>query len=103
MGRDKDSLTSLKDVISELLGDGSLPFGPDDVRIWEVWDEVVGPAISTNAQPDRIKRRQLRVRVSNPIWFQELKFMEGEIRENLNKRLGRKAIDKIEFKVGLQR
>lgn len=100
MGTDKKSLTSLKDVISELLGSGALPFNADDARIWSVWDDVVGPAIAENAQPLRIKNRQLKVRVSDPIWYQELKFLEGDIREKLNNRLGRKAVDKIEFSVG---
>ncbi len=96
----KKSLTSLKDIISELLESGALPFEPDDARIWKVWDEVVGPVIARNAQPLRIKNRQLRVRVSDPIWFQELKFMEESIREKLNDELGREAVTKIEFSVG---
>jgi len=100
MGKDKNSLTSLKDVISELLGSGALPFDADDARIWKVWDDVVGPAIARNAQPFRIKNRQLRVRVADPIWYQELKFMEESIREKLNQTLGRNAVDKIEFSVG---
>ncbi len=100
MGTDKKSLTPLRDVISELLGSGALPINLDDARIWKVWDEVVGPAIARNAQPLRIKNRQLRVRVSDPIWYQELKFIEESIREKLNNRLGRKAVDKIEFSVG---
>ena len=100
MGKDKKTMTALKDVIAELLRNGALPFDPDDARIWKVWDAVVGPAIARNSQPLSIKNRQLRVRVSDPIWFQELKFMEESIREKLNDRLGRKAVDKIEFRVG---
>ena len=100
MSGKKDSLTSLKDIISGLLGDSKLPFNPDDARIWKVWDAVVGPVIARNSQPLSIKNRQLKVRVSDPIWFQELKFMEESIREKLNDRLGRRAVDKIEFRVG---
>ncbi|MBW2216323.1 MAG: DUF721 domain-containing protein [Deltaproteobacteria bacterium] len=100
MSNKKDSMTSLKDVIAGLLNSGALPFNPDDSRIWKVWDEVVGPAIARNAQPLRIKGRYLKVRVSDPIWYQELQFMEENIREKLNEKLGRKAVDKIEFGVG---
>jgi len=100
MGSKKHSMTSLKDVIANLLKDDTLPFNPDDSRIWKLWEDVVGPAIASNAQPLRIKNRILKVRVSDPIWFQELKFMEGRIREKLNERLGREAVDKIEFGVG---
>jgi len=100
MVTEKKSLTSLKDVIANLLSDGALPFNPDDARIWKVWDEVVGPAISKNARPLWIKDRMLKVTVSDPIWLQELKFVENDIKEKLNKKLGRKAVEKIEFRVG---
>ncbi len=100
MGTDRHSLTPLKDVIANLLGNGALPFNPDDARIWKEWDDVVGPAISRNAQPLWIKDRRLRVTVSDPIWLQELKFVEENIKEKLNEKLGRKAVDKIEFRIG---
>ena len=100
MDAKRHSLTSLKDIITNLLSNGTLPFNPDDARIWKVWDEVVGPAISRNAQPSWIKNRRLKVTVSDPIWLQELKYVEEDIRERLNKKLDRKAIEKIEFRVG---
>ncbi|MCD4717431.1 MAG: DUF721 domain-containing protein [Desulfobacterales bacterium] len=100
MEKDGDSLVPLKDVISNILSDPTLPFNPDDANIWRVWDEVVGPAISKNARPLWIKNGKLKVTVSDPIWLQELQFVEKDIREKLNAKLGRKAVDKIEFRVG---
>jgi len=100
MDKGRDSLTSLRDVIANLLSDGALPFNPEDAYIWKVWDEVVGPDISRNAKPLWIKDRRLKVTVSDPIWLQELKFVEKDIKEKLNKKLGRKAVEKIEFRVG---
>jgi predicted nucleic acid-binding Zn ribbon protein len=100
MEKNGDSLIPLKDVISNILSDPTLPFNPDDANIWKVWDEVVGPAISKNARPLWIKNGKLKVTVSDPIWLQELQFVEKDIREKLNGKLGRKAVDKIEFRVG---
>jgi predicted nucleic acid-binding Zn ribbon protein len=100
MGTDKDSLTPLKDIIGNLMSDRRLPFDPQDATIWKVWDEVVGPAISRNAQPLWIKSGRLRVMVSDPIWLQELEFLESDMREKLNQRLGRQAVKKIEFRLG---
>jgi hypothetical protein len=96
----KSDLIPLRDIISGLLRDGTLPFNPDDVDIWKVWDDVVGETISKSARPSRIKKRRLSVTVSDPIWLQELHFLESTIREKLNSRLGRMAIDRIDFKVG---
>jgi predicted nucleic acid-binding Zn ribbon protein len=100
MAKDKNSLTPLKEVIANLLRDGGLPFNPDDAAIWKVWDDVVGSIIARHAQPSWIKNRNLRVTVSDPIWSQELKFMEEVIREKLNTKLGRPAVEKIDFRVG---
>ena len=66
-----------------------------------VWDEVVGPSISKNAQPSGIRDKKLKVIVSNPIWLQELQFTEESIRDQINMKLGRKAIQKIDFRVGV--
>jgi predicted nucleic acid-binding Zn ribbon protein len=100
MGTPTDSLTPLKNVIAGLLCDGTLPFHPDDAHIWEVWGEVVGTAISGHAHPSGIQRGLLRVTVTDPIWLQELKFLEESMRDRLNEKLGRKAINRIEFRVG---
>ena len=98
MGSKGTTLTPIKDIISGLLNEGTLPFDLADARIWEVWAEVVGPAIARNAHPSWIKNRTLRVRVSDPIWLQELQFSEEEIRARLNRRLGREAVEVIEFR-----
>ncbi|MBW2028865.1 MAG: DUF721 domain-containing protein [Deltaproteobacteria bacterium] len=99
MNKKKDSLTPLRDVISEILGDKNLPFNPKDALIWQVWDEVVGPTVSKYAQPSWIKDGLLRVKVSDPIWLQELRFLEGTIVEKLNQRLNRKALERIDFRL----
>jgi predicted nucleic acid-binding Zn ribbon protein len=96
----KAQLTSLKDVLADIFRDSDLPFNPDDALIWKVWDDAVGPAISKNAHPLWIKERNLRVTVSDPIWLQEIRFVEGTIRDKLNQKLGRIAVEKIEFRLG---
>ena len=99
MKETNDSLTPLKKIITDVLRDSSLPFNPDDARIWKVWDKVVGTPIARNAQPSWIKDGRLRIQVSDPIWLQELEFARETIREKLNDELGRKAVKKIEFRL----
>ena len=98
-GKD-EGLVPLKDVMASILKDPNLPFNPKDGLIWEVWDEVVGDTIAKNARPSWIKDGRLRVDVTNPIWLQELEFVKENIRERLNERLGREAVNKIEFRLG---
>lgn len=98
MAEKKDSMASLKEIISDLKRAPNLPFRLQDARIWEVWDEVVGLPISNHARPSGIHRGTLRVGVSDPIWLQELRFMEGELRDKLNRELGSKVIRRIDFR-----
>ena len=97
--RHKTSLTPLKDIISLLKKEG-LPFDLSDGKIWEVWEELVGVHISKHARPVWIKNQLLMVYVSSPIWIQELRYKEEEIKTRLNSILGRNAIKEIRFKVG---
>jgi predicted nucleic acid-binding Zn ribbon protein len=99
MDEKKESLTPLSDVISSLLGDASLPFNPDDGRIWRVWEEVVGVPVARHTRPLWIKEGKLRVSVTDPIWLQELGYVEKTIREKLNGKLGRTAVKRIEFRL----
>lgn len=99
MARRKDNLTPLGDVISELFQGGLLPFNPDDAKIWRAWDTTVGEAIAKHARPEWIKQKVLRVHVSDPIWLHELKYVGEEIRDRLNRNLGRCAVEKIEFRM----
>jgi predicted nucleic acid-binding Zn ribbon protein len=99
MDEKKDSLTPLKDVISSLFGDAALPFNPDDARIWKVWEEVVGIPVAKHTSPLWIKEGKLRVSVTDPIWLQELGYVEKTIRKKLNGKLGRPAVKKIEFRI----
>lgn len=96
----KSDLIPVGDIISSLLTDGTLPYRPDDVEIWRVWKEVVGETYAENSQPSKIRKKQLTVTVSNSIWLQELTFFKETILENINKKLGRKAVNGINIRVG---
>jgi len=99
MTSERDSMRPLGDIISGLFSGGHLPFSREDCLIWGVWRDAVGPAISKAASPSWIRKGRLRVFVSDPIWLQELTFLEGDIRKKLNTLLGQERIQKIEFRL----
>jgi len=100
MSARKDPFTSLKDILTRLMGEADLPFNPADALIWKRWEDIVGSVIAEHARPVWIKGGKLKVKVSDPIWLQELGFMEEQIKEKINTHLGRKAVEKIEFRLG---
>jgi len=73
----------------------------DEYGVWPIWREVVGRTIARNAQPEKIRNGTLFVKVSSPVWMQELQFMKEMIAEKLNQRLQNNALVKnIFFMVG---
>ena len=57
-------------------------------QVFLFWDEVVGGAISSHAQPHVIKGSVLWLSVSDSIWMQQLQFERHHLLELLNCRLG---------------
>ena len=73
----------------------------DEYGVWPIWRDVVGQTIARNAQPEKIRNGTLFVKVSSPVWMQELQFMKEMIAEKLNQRLQNNAMVKnIFFMVG---
>ena len=101
MKRGKKSFIPLKEVIDDLFTSSVLPINLDDVRIWEVWDGVVGKRVAKHARPSQINKGVLIVKVTDSVWLHELEFMAETIREGLNSTLRRTAVKKIRFKVGV--
>jgi hypothetical protein len=68
--------------------------------IWHIWREVVGTPIAGNAQPEKFRNGTLFVKVSSPVWMQQLQFMKDLLAEKLNERLRANLVKNIFFVVG---
>lgn len=71
-----------------------------DAEIWRIWNDAVGAAVATRAQPVRIINGTLTVVVSSAPWMQELRFMTELMKEKLNCRLGSEIVREIVLKAG---
>jgi hypothetical protein len=71
-----------------------------EAEIWRIWPDVVGPAITARAQPQRVINGTLTVAVSSAPWMQELRFMTGMMKDKLNDRLGGEVVKEIVLKAG---
>src|SRR5262245_22922956 len=69
-------------------------------RVRPIWNEVVGKIIANNAQPEKIRNSTLFVKVTSPVWMQQLQFMKELIAEKLNQRLKGELVKTIFFMVG---
>jgi predicted nucleic acid-binding Zn ribbon protein len=72
----------------------------DEYGVWPIWNDVVGKTIALNAQPEKIRNGTLFVKVTSPVWMQQLQFMKEMIVEKLNQRLKSDVVKTIFFMVG---
>jgi len=60
-----------------------------------VWNDVVGPSLAQYAQPIRVKDGILEVAVPSAVWRTQLKFMDIDIVERINNKLGSENIREL--------
>jgi len=97
----KDSQTErLGDVLANSLKRLELGKRLDEYGVWPIWNDVVGKPVARNAQPERIRNGTLFVKVTSPVWMQQLQYMKEMIADNINQRLKAEVIKNIFFVVG---
>ena len=95
-----ESIDRVGDVLGNSLKRLDLSFRLDEYGVWPIWNDVVGKTIALNAQPEKIRNGTLFVKVTSPVWMQQLQFMKQMIAEKLNQRLKREIVKNIFFVVG---
>jgi hypothetical protein len=88
------------DVLGNSLKRLDLSSRLEEYGVWPIWNDVVGKTIAVNAQPEKIRNGTLFVKVTSPVWMQQLQFMKQMIAEKLNQRLKREIVKNIFFVVG---
>jgi predicted nucleic acid-binding Zn ribbon protein len=87
----------LGDVLSSILKNRGWETIIRERKVFGIWEEAVGGPIARNAQPDRIERGVLIVRVRSSSWAQELTYMKDRIITRLNERLNRPLVTDMRF------
>ena len=100
MAKKSFPIESLGAVLEQSLMRLDLVHRLDEYGVWPIWNEVVGAVIARNAQPEKIRNGTLFVKVSSPVWMQQLQFMKDMIAGKLNHRLKGEVVKNIFFMVG---
>lgn len=87
----------MSDVLSSILKNRGWDTIIRERRVFEIWEEAVGGPIARNAQPDRIERGVLIVRVRSSSWAQEMTYMKDRIITRLNEKLSRQLVTDMRF------
>lgn len=100
MAKKISPVESLGSILEQSLKRLDLGARLDEYSVWPIWNDVVGPVIARNAQPEKIRNGTLFVKVSSPVWMQQLQFMKEMIAGKLNHRLKGETVKNIFFMVG---
>ena len=90
----------IKTILESVFQKQKLDSRLKDLQIFDIWEKAVGTRIARHSQPRGFKDHTLKVTVDNSIWMQQLTFLEGQLKENLNQVMGSPLVEKIRFQIG---
>jgi hypothetical protein len=64
-----------------------------------VWPSAVGPKVARHSRAARLVKSHLVIEVEDPIWRRQLMALSGQILHNLERSLGRGAVQELEFRI----
>jgi hypothetical protein len=96
----RDPIEKLGEVLSKSLKRLDPTGRLGEYGVWPIWDQAVGEAVARNAQPEKIRQGTLFVKVSSPIWMQQLQYLKETIAEKINQELGKEVVKNIFFVIG---
>ncbi len=92
--RHKNNVT-LQEALTEMVKTLKLKSGIDEVRIQELWSQLMGAPISKYTKQISFKSGKLYVKVESAPLKQELSFSKEKIKELFNKELGEELIREV--------
>jgi predicted nucleic acid-binding Zn ribbon protein len=98
--KDQTKFVHISSVIDEVLKTYRREPDGELLRVYHIWDSIVGEVISKNAKPAAFKGRILLVYVTSSTWVHQLQFLKAEMIAKLNGALGKSLIDDLKFKIG---
>jgi len=63
-----------------------------------LWPDIAGPDVAANARPVQLSRGRLVVSTSSSVWAHTLTYMESDLKDKMNERLGPGTIEQIVFR-----
>jgi predicted nucleic acid-binding Zn ribbon protein len=100
MARHDPQIERLGQVLDKSLKRMEISTRLDEYGVWPIWNDIVGTTIARNAQPEKIRNGTLFVKVTSPVWMQQLQYMKEMIAQKLNQRLKTDVVKNIFFVVG---
>jgi predicted nucleic acid-binding Zn ribbon protein len=99
-GRKWEEPSAVGEILGRYLDQSGLRPKIREQRILDVWSQLVGEAIAEVSQPGRVRNRSLQVKVTHPVWMQQLQFHKKLIIQKVNEFLGGPFLQELRFVLG---
>ncbi len=90
-------LREVKKIVKETLRKFNL--GEESQKLFSIWQEEIGE-LAKHAQIGSFREGKLLVEVDNPVYMQELSAQRKSIMERVNRRMGKRFIVEVRFRLG---
>tara|TARA_B100001142_G_C14301277_1_gene642886 strand:+ start:1509 stop:1805 length:297 start_codon:yes stop_codon:yes gene_type:complete len=94
---DNQQVRNIADSIKRVI-DG---LGPNSeiLEVHSHWEEVVGKTIAEHCAPKKLEQNVLLVEVDHPGWSTEIRYLESDLLERLNKKIPKLDVSEIKVRV----
>lgn len=86
---------SIGEALKEFVQDNKLQKGLDKVKVRDVWNSQMGPAIEKYTTAIKLERDTLYVQLSSSVLREELSYGKEKIIKMLNDELGKELVKKL--------
>ena len=85
----------LSSVIRKILKNPKLSRRLDDIRIIEIWDEIIGKNLQKYVIDSKVYKRKLYIKLKSSTLRNEFTYQKSDIIRQINQRFGKKIIEDI--------
>ncbi len=86
---------SMEEVLKSFVSNNNLQKGLDKVAVRDVWEKIMGPAITKYTRNIKLERETVYVELTSSVLREELSYGRQKIIDNLNNELGKALIKKL--------
>lgn len=98
MRKASSNMNILSSVIRKILKNPKLSRRLDDIRIIEIWDEIIGENLQKYVIDSKVYKGKLYVKLKSSTLRNEFSYKKTDILKQINSRFGKKIIIDIVFK-----
>ena len=88
----------LSSVIRKILKNPKLSRRLDDIRIIEIWDEIIGKNLQNYVIDSKVYKGKLYIKLKSSTLRNEFAYQKSDLIRQINQRFGKKVIEDIILK-----